>query len=277
MRGCKKSFIQAGLTLAPRSIAFVCMALVVGIMVFAPVQAVAQEAAPAAHGGLNIMELYTQMGYLAKAVFWVLIGMSVWSFYVAISRFILFSKARSQSMDFIKVANPLIEKNKIAELIKITKRFTKSHLARIYSVVCYEITSNVENESVNKELSDEQMAMMLNRAVAREAFIVTDELKKNLSGLATIGATAPFVGLFGTVIGVINAFTGIAEVGAGGIGAVSAGIAEALIETAVGLFVAIPAVWLFNYFVTQVSRFTVEMENIGSELVDKFIRKGMRI
>ncbi|MBN2382925.1 MotA/TolQ/ExbB proton channel family protein [bacterium] len=274
MRGCQNFLLQF---CSRRHVSLLFLAIIAIVLVSSPVRVMAQEAPHATGGGLNVMELYSQMGFLAKAVFWVLICMSVWSFYVAISRFLLFQKARSQSMQFVKVATPLIEKNKIAELIKITKRFTKSHLARIYSVVCYELTSNVEGEGGGKELSEDQMIMMLNRAVAREAFIVTDELKKNLSGLATIGATAPFVGLFGTVVGVINAFTGIAEVGAGGIGAVSAGIAEALIETAVGLFVAIPAVWLYNYFVNQVGRFTVEMENIGSELVDKFVRKGMRI
>lgn len=229
-------------------------------------------------GGFNVVALYKQMGLGARLVFYVLVIMSMWSFYVAITRFIQYKNARSQSMQFIKVAKPLLEKNRVSELIKITKRFSKSHLSRIYSIVCYELTSNIDlQKSESTRLSDDQIATMLNRAVTRESFVVTAELKKNLSGLATIGATAPFVGLFGTVVGVINAFTGIAAAGAGGLGSVSAGIAEALIETAVGLFVAIPAVWLYNYFINQVSRFTVEMENAGSELVDFFMRKGMRI
>src|SRR5256885_1439030 len=81
------------------------------------------------------------------------------------------------------------------------------------------------------------------------------------------------LGLFGTVVGIINAFTGMAKTGSGGIGAVSAGIAEALITTAVGLGVAIPAVWMFNYFQSQVEFFGIEMANSSSELVDFFLKR----
>ena len=103
--------------------------------------------------------------------------------------------------------------------------------------------------------------------------IKKSDLKKGVNSLATIGTTAPFVGLLGTVVGVINAFTGIAATGSGGIGAVSAGIAEALVETALGLVVAIPAVWFYNYLTGRLDYFNVEMDNSSSELVDYFIKK----
>ena len=89
----------------------------------------------------------------------------------------------------------------------------------------------------------------------------------------SIGATAPFVGLLGTVVGIITAFQGIAATGSGGLGAVSAGIAEALVETALGLIVAIPAVWFYNYLTGRIEYFNVEMDNSSSELVDYFIKK----
>jgi biopolymer transport protein ExbB/biopolymer transport protein TolQ len=111
------------------------------------------------------------------------------------------------------------------------------------------------------------------RAIERESLMTTADLKKGLSGLATIGTTAPFIGLFGTVIGIINAFRGMALTGSGGIGAVSAGIAEALVATAVGLGVAIPAVWMFNFFLNKIERFQVEMSNSASELIDYFIKR----
>ena len=111
------------------------------------------------------------------------------------------------------------------------------------------------------------------RAIQRATALTTNDLKKGIPALATIGATAPFVGLLGTVVGVINAFTGIAATGSGGLGAVSAGIAEALVETALGLVVAIPAVWIYNYFTTRLEYFNVEMDNSSSELVDYFIKK----
>src|SRR5213078_5006454 len=106
----------------------------------------------------------------------------------------------------------------------------------------------------------------------RTAMITVAELKENLGVLATIGATAPFVGLFGTVIGIIHAFEKMATSG-GGIASVSAGIAEALITTAFGLFVAIPAVWAYNYFQNRIDRFTVEMSNSGSEMAIYFLKE----
>jgi biopolymer transport protein ExbB/biopolymer transport protein TolQ len=111
------------------------------------------------------------------------------------------------------------------------------------------------------------------RAIERATAVNLTDMKRGLSGLATIGATAPFVGLFGTVVGIINAFQGIALTGSGGIGAVSAGIAEALVCTAFGLFVAVPAVWAFNYFSTKVEGFNVEMDNSSSELIDFMAKK----
>src|SRR5919199_1230759 len=105
-----------------------------------------------------------------------------------------------------------------------------------------------------------------------ERFITFAGLKENLGVLATIGATAPFVGLFGTVVGIIHAFDKMATSG-GGIASVSAGIAEALITTAFGLFVAIPAVWAYNYFQNRIDRFTVEMSNSGSEMAIYFLKE----
>jgi biopolymer transport protein ExbB/TolQ len=112
------------------------------------------------------------------------------------------------------------------------------------------------------------------RAIQRATAVNLADLKRGLSGLATIGSTAPFVGLFGTTFGIINAFSGMALTGSGGIAAISAGIAEALITTAFGLFVAVPAVWAYNFFAGKVEGFNVEMDNSSSELLDYFIKKG---
>ncbi|HZU23612.1 MAG TPA: MotA/TolQ/ExbB proton channel family protein, partial [Terriglobales bacterium] len=114
------------------------------------------------------------------------------------------------------------------------------------------------------------------RALERAEAIVHAELKRGLGGLATIGSTAPFVGLFGTVMGILHAFQGISEQKATGLGAVAGGIAEALVTTAVGLFVAIPAVMMFNYFTNRVEAFDVEMDNSSSELIDYFLKRRAR-
>ena len=114
------------------------------------------------------------------------------------------------------------------------------------------------------------------RALERAQAITHAELNRGLSGLATIGSTAPFVGLFGTVVGIINAFEGISTEKSTGLGAVAGGISEALVATAIGLFVAIPAVWMFNYFNSKVEAFDVEMDNSSSELIDYFLKKTQK-
>ena len=112
------------------------------------------------------------------------------------------------------------------------------------------------------------------RALERSEAIVHAKLKRGLGGLATIGSTAPFVGLFGTVAGILKAFQQIATQKTPGIGAVAGGISEALVTTAFGLLVAIPAVMTFNYFTNKVEAFDVEMDNSSSELIDYFIKQG---
>src|SRR5438552_10864660 len=115
------------------------------------------------------------------------------------------------------------------------------------------------------------------RALERAEAIVHAELKRGVSSLATIGSTGPFVGLFGTVVGIINAFKGISNEKSTGLGAVAGGISEALVTTAVGLFVALPAVWAYNYFSGRVEAFDVEMGNSSSELVDYFIKRTQKV
>ena len=114
----------------------------------------------------------------------------------------------------------------------------------------------------------------MRRAIQRASALTAADLKKGMGSLATIGATAVFVGLLATTFGVIAAFQGIAATGSGGLGAVSAGISEALVGTAFGLIVAIPAVWFYNYLTSKIEFFNVEMDNSSSELVDYFIKKA---
>ena len=115
-----------------------------------------------------------------------------------------------------------------------------------------------------------------NRALERAEAIVHAKLKRGLGGLATIGSTAPFIGLFGTVVGILNAFQQIATQKSAGIGAIAGGISEALVTTAFGLLVAIPAVMLFNYFTNKVEAFDVEMEKSLGELMNNFVKRSRR-
>jgi biopolymer transport protein ExbB/biopolymer transport protein TolQ len=152
--------------------------------------------------------------------------------------------------------------------MNVTRKYKKSHIAKVV------LPGLLEYESDKKEIMDaHDLVGAVGRALERAVALTSAEMKTGLGGLATIGSTAPFIGLFGTVIGIINAFTGIALSGSGGLAAVSAGIAEALITTAFGIFVAVPAVMAFNHFTTRLERFQIEMTNSSAELMDFFLKK----
>jgi biopolymer transport protein ExbB/biopolymer transport protein TolQ len=212
------------------------------------------------------------MGPLAKSVVVVLFIMSAWSIGVMIDRLIAFSAARKQSRQFAPAVAGALREGKLDEAIKIADRYKKSHLAKVVVAGLQEFRAH----QISSEIPGEEIDAS-KRALERAEAIVHAELKRGISGLATIGSTAPFVGLFGTVAGIINAFKNMAAEKSSGIGAVAGGISEALVTTAVGLFVAIPAVWMFNFFTSKVEAFDVEMGNSSSELIDYFLKRSQRV
>jgi biopolymer transport protein ExbB len=216
--------------------------------------------------------MWQQMGFIAKGVAFVLFFMSMWSIGVAVERIYTFGQARKQSKLFAPQVAKHLKDGRLKDAIALSssKNYRYSHLAKVVLAGLQEYQFQQESGS---GLSREDVLDTVRRSIQRAAALTASDLKKGVAALATIGSTAPFVGLLGTVVGVINAFQGIATSGSGGIGAVSAGIAEALVETALGLVVAIPAVWFYNYLTGRVEYFNVEMDNSSSELVDFFIRK----
>jgi biopolymer transport protein ExbB/biopolymer transport protein TolQ len=224
-------------------------------------------------GGMNLIEMWEQMGWVAKGIAYVLVFMSMWAFGVAIERFYTLAQAKKQSKLFAPQVAKHLKEGRLKDAIAVSssKKYQYSHLAKVVLAGLQEY--QFQQDSGGSALSRDDLVDTVRRAIQRAAALTSTDLKKGISSLATIGATAPFVGLLGTVVGIINAFVGIAATGSGGIGAVSAGIAEALVETALGLVVAIPAVWLYNYFTGRLEHFTVEMDNSSSELVDYFIKK----
>jgi len=219
------------------------------------------------------MAMWQQMGIVAKAVAFVLFFMSMWSFGVAIERIFTFTQARNQSKMFAPQVAKHLRDQRLKDAIALasSKNYRYSHLAKVVLAGLQEY--QFQQESGGQGLGREDLMDTVRRSIQRASALTASDLKKGVSALATIGSTAPFVGLLGTVVGVITAFQGIAASGSGGIGAVSAGIAEALVETALGLVVAIPAVWFYNYLTGRIEYFNVEMDNSSSELVDYFIRK----
>ncbi len=221
--------------------------------------------------GFSIVEMWHSMGWLPKAVVFVLLIMSVWSLAVMIDRALYFSAARKQSREFAPRVAGALKEGRLDEAIKVADRNKKSHLAEVVTAGLQEFRNYGSGGTVTEEQVEASQ-----RALERSEAIVHAKLKRGLGGLATIGATAPFIGLFGTVIGILDAFQSIATQKTSGIGAVAGGISEALVTTAFGLFVAIPAVMAFNYFTNRVESFDVEMDNSSSELVDYFLKQGAR-
>lgn len=219
---------------------------------------------------MSLSGMWISMSWAAKAVVILMFIMSVYSIWVMVERFIVFTRAKNQSLKLLGALSNLLTRGDYAQAIEVTKKYKDSHLAKVIAAGLLEF----EATRRDKRQSDPEVAVEAARqGMDRTAMITVAELKENLGALATIGATAPFVGLFGTVIGIIHAFEKMATSG-GGIASVSAGIAEALITTAFGLFVAIPAVWAYNYFQNRVDRFTVEMSNSGSEMAIYFMKEA---
>ena len=222
----------------------------------------------------TLQGMWESMTWAGKAVVIVLILMSIWSLTIAVERLWRFQKAKRESLQVALGVTPLLREHKLEQAIALArdKKYKHSHLARVLAAGLTEF----QYEATQQLPEDFDIVESGKRAIERETLMTTAEMKKGLGNLATISTTAPFVGLFGTVVGIINAFRGMAMSGSGGLGAVSAGIAEALATTALGLFVAVPAVWMYNYFLNKIERFQVEMSNSSSQLVDYFIKNEAR-
>ena len=221
--------------------------------------------------GFDPLSMWRSMGWPARAVVIVLVIMSAWSIGVMIDRWIAYTAARKQSRAFAPAVAGALKDGKIDDAVRIAEESKRSHLAKVVTAGLQEFQAH----QMSAEIPGEEIEAS-RRALERAAAIVHAELKRGVSSLATIGSTAPFVGLFGTVLGIIHAFQSISSSGTVGIAAVAGGISEALVTTAIGLFVAIPAVWVYNYFTGKIEAFDVEMDNSSSELIDYFIKRSGR-
>jgi biopolymer transport protein ExbB len=219
-------------------------------------------------GQINLWDMFTSMGWVAKAVVVLLFILSAYSIGIMIERWLIYRQARKQSRLFTPAVAECLREGKIDEAIALGEQYNKSHLAKVLVSGLHELQAHAKSKEIPGESIEASR-----RALERATAIAIEDLKRGLGALATIGSTAPFVGLFGTTVGIINAFMGMKTEETAGIAAVAGGIAEALITTAMGLFVAVPAVWAFNAFTNRVETFTVEMDNSSSELIDFFLTK----
>lgn len=221
-------------------------------------------------GHFDLQSMFISMGPIPKAVVFVLLFMSIYSIAIGIERLIVFAKAKKQSNILLRLIGKLWQEGKIEESIKVSsdKKFKNSHLAKVLVAGLNELEFQEDSNAPYAEKVESAK-----RAIERATIKGLVEFKRGLNGLATIGSTGPFVGLFGTTFGVITAFQGMAVAGSAGMGAIAGGIAEALITTAFGILVAVIAVMFFNFLLNKVDIFTGEMANASSELIDHYIKR----
>jgi biopolymer transport protein ExbB/biopolymer transport protein TolQ len=217
--------------------------------------------------GLSLMDMWTQMGGFAKGIVIVMLIMSMYSLTIMIQKWLQMRAAQKETIRFAPEFSQFLEEDNLTEAINLAQKYKKSHVARVLGNALEEIKPLITDGSVTVgDINSTE------RAIEREMLMSLVQMKRGLAVLATVGATAPFVGLLGTTMGIVNAFVGMAASGSGGIASISAGVAEALITTAFGLLVAIPAVWGYNFFQTKNDNLTAEMTYSSKEMIDYLIK-----
>jgi biopolymer transport protein ExbB/biopolymer transport protein TolQ len=203
------------------------------------------------------------MGWFAKGIVYVLFAMSLFAVTVSLQRWWDLRKSRRETVKFTPKLAQALEQQDMAAAQAAVEKHRASHLASAYKGVFVSLRSHVADGSLSPvEVAAAQRTVELNKLEQVARF------RRGLGVLATVGSTAPFVGLLGTTMGVVNAFVGMADMGTGGLSAISAGIAEALITTAFGLLVAIPAVWFYNYFTNRVELVSMEIDYGNKEFLN---------
>jgi len=215
------------------------------------------------------MSLWDHAGGFARGIVVVLLIMSLLSLTVAIQKMIQFIKSQTATRKFAPKFSRAVQEENLEEAIALAEKNQNSHVAKVLGGALGEVKPLLRDRATitSADINSAE------RAIERQMMIVLSQFKRGTPMLATVGSTAPFVGLLGTTMGIVTSFTAMATAGAsGGLAGVSAGISEALIATALGLIVAIPAVWFYNYFSTKIEYLTVEMTYTSQELIDYLIK-----
>ena len=216
---------------------------------------------------MTLTQLLENVGFFGGAVMACLAALSIFSVSLIWDKYRRFRTASRESEAFKPAFKKFLHGGEHQELIVAVQKHPSSYVAQVVSA------GILEYDGVHQAGRDPSGSIELVQSAVRDSLSETlVQLKKGLGLLATIGSTAPFIGLLGTVVGIINAFHGIAETGSGGMAAVAGGIGEALVSTALGIFVAIPAVVAFNHFTGKIETFHVEMNRAASQLVNSLFK-----
>ena len=215
-----------------------------------------------------VSELWSSMAITGKTVVLVLIGLSIYSYAIIVDRGLALRWARQRFAEQVETAKPVI-----------TELLAQADQEQEYCSLATVVGAGLREYVLLREegQSNEVVLDGVSEATSRQLDVAIINLRTRLSGMATIAGVAPFLGLFGTVTGLIAAFRGIAATGSGGLATVSGGISEALVTTVIGLFVAIPALWAYNFFMNRIDVIGVELDNSASRLVTHAARRDLRL
>lgn len=218
-----------------------------------------------------LSQLWGSLAITGKVVVLVLIALSIYSYAVMVDRFLALRMDRQRSGAFV---DGIEGESDADQILGAARGAAEEGRCSLGSVVAAGLS---EYESLRND--DQPGAVVVegvDEAVSRELDVAVINLRVRLSGMATISGVAPFLGLFGTVTGLIAAFRAIAETGSGGLATVSGGISEALVTTVIGLFVAIPALWAYNFFMNRIDVMAVELDNAATRVVSRAVRHALR-
>src|SRR5262245_42631065 len=223
-------------------------------------------------GTITLGKMYADMGPFAKGIVVTLLIMSVFTLTIIVRKLIQLSRARKATLKFSKPFSDALANEDFNAASDLVNKHQNSHLASAFRRVFPSLTVHSQDNALSAvEVASVQRIIDLNTLEQLAKF------RRGLGVLATVGATAPFVGLLGTTMGVVKAFQGMGASGSSGFGAVAAGIAEALVTTAFGLLVAIPAVWLYNYFINRIDYISMEMTYATKEFMDFLLKYEARL
>jgi biopolymer transport protein ExbB/biopolymer transport protein TolQ len=221
-------------------------------------------------GGFGPKEIWSAATPINKAVIVVLFILLAYQIYVAIERFVMYAQSTAASDKFLKLFMDTLRRGDFEAAKRAATTHNKSHVALVlkHGLDIFQYEKQLKNMNANHDV-----IQPVERAIERGAAEVHELLKKGMSSLATIASLAPFIGLLGTVIGIIAVFSQLKEKGAGDINALAGSIGEALATTALGLIVAIPAAWFYNLLTTKQDMVTTNINNAASQMIDEFIRR----
>jgi biopolymer transport protein TolQ len=225
---------------------------------------------PTAGGSFQsgLIDLILNSGPVAQLVYVILLVFSVLSWTIIFRKLSLFRRVEKQSHDFLKVFH---ESSKLSSIYKASPDFKNSPLTGVFLSGYHEMNSQLQTSTPaegNPRGVKIKSIAAVERALRKSSAVELNTLEKSLSWLATTGSVTPFVGLFGTVVGIINAFTGLGRLETTSIQAVAPGISEALVATAFGLFAAIPAVIFYNHFVSRIKHMASLLDDFSTEMAN---------